>query len=101
MSHSSAYFAGARALSCLIFTLPCALGIAAGAKSKVDFNQDIRPILSDNCYACHGPDAGHRKAGLRLDVKEGALADLGGYHAVVPGNLAKSELITRVTTKDE
>ncbi|MFA6546975.1 MAG: c-type cytochrome domain-containing protein, partial [Limisphaerales bacterium] len=70
---------------------------AAAAARKVDFNRDIRPILSDTCYACHGPDAKQRKAKLRLDVAEGALAK----HAVVPRDLKKSELWARITTKDE
>ena len=75
---------------------------AANPPAKLDFNRDIRPILSDNCYACHGPDAEKRKAGLRLDLKDGALAPLkSGEIAIVPGDLAKSELIARITTKDE
>ncbi|MBP9903355.1 MAG: DUF1549 domain-containing protein, partial [Verrucomicrobia bacterium] len=75
---------------------------AANVPAKLDFNRDIRPILSDNCYACHGPDAGKRKAGLRLDLKDGALAPLkSGEVAIVPGDLAKSGLIARITTKDE
>ncbi len=75
---------------------------AAIPSGKIDFNRDIRPMLSDNCYACHGPDAGKRKAGLRLDLKDGALATLkSGEAAIVPGDLAQSELIARITTKDE
>lgn len=105
MSHSPARSSPVQALSCLFVALSCATALAAGARidspSKVDFNSDIRPILSDNCYACHGPDAAHRKAGLRLDLKEAALADLGGYHAILPGNLSKSELVTRITTTNE
>jgi hypothetical protein len=78
---------------------------AAGAKpdplpAVVKFNRDIRPILSDNCYACHGPDKDKRKAKLRLDTQAGALADLGGHSAIVPGKLANSELYRRITTKD-
>ncbi|MDP7048023.1 MAG: PSD1 and planctomycete cytochrome C domain-containing protein [Verrucomicrobiota bacterium] len=72
----------------------------AGA-GEIQFNRDIRPILSDHCFACHGPDANHRKSGLRLDIHEGAVADLDGYSAVVPGAPAKSELLARITTVHE
>jgi hypothetical protein len=66
----------------------------------IDFNRDVRPILSDNCYACHGFDESTREADLRLDTREGAIADLGGYAAIVPGNPDASELIRRVTSTD-
>jgi len=62
----------------------------------VQFNRDIRPILSGNCFFCHGPDKGHRKADLRLDVRDSALAD----KAIVPGKPEASELWKRITTKD-
>src|SRR5262245_17799785 len=72
--------------------------------AKIDFNRDIRPILSNTCAKCHGPDAAQRKGGadgLRLDVREDALADLGGYAAIVPGQPEKSELIRRITSSDD
>ncbi len=83
--------------------LVLAVGVGdAGAAGKVDFNRDIRPILTENCYACHGPDAGTRKAGLRLDLKEGALAKLkSDDFAIVPGSPEKSSLVARITATDE
>lgn len=64
---------------------------------KIDFNREIRPILSDGCFACHGPDEKGRQARLRLDTKEGALAKAG---VIVPGNAAQSRLIKRITSQD-
>ena len=73
---------------------------ASGA--RVDFNRDIRPILSDTCYACHGPDVKERKAKLRFDLREEIFKPAkSGEIPVVPGDLAKSELIRRITTADE
>ena len=71
------------------------------AAQAVEFNRDIRPILSDTCFTCHGPDAANRKTKLRFDTEAGAFADLGGYRAIVPGDLAKSEMYRRISAKDE
>ena len=76
------------------------LGQVATAQ-EVQFNRDIRPILSNKCFFCHGPDEKKRKADLRLDRREGALADLGGYFAIVPGKPDESELLARVAAHDD
>ncbi|MFT5524981.1 MAG: mono/diheme cytochrome c family protein, partial [Pirellulaceae bacterium] len=68
--------------------------------AKVDFNRDIRPILSDKCFHCHGPDESNREADLRLDSLEGLQADLGGHVAVVPGDVKASALIARINHAD-
>ncbi len=74
---------------------------AEDAAEPVAFNRDIRPILSDKCFACHGPDKSKRLTALRLDTEEGVRADLGGRFAIVPGKPHESELIKRVTSDDE
>jgi len=74
----------------------------AGAAKPIDFSRDIRPILSDNCFACHGPDDKERKAKLRLDRHEDALKPAkSGDYAIVPGDTKKSMLVERITTEDE
>jgi hypothetical protein len=78
-----------------------ATGRAQQAVARVDFNRDIRPILSDKCYSCHGPDATAQKVKLRLDSETSATADLGrGRRAIVPGAPDKSEIVKRVTHAD-
>ncbi len=69
---------------------------------RVSFDRDVRPILSNHCWKCHGPDAKERKAGLRLDQKEAALKPAeSGTSAIVPGKPADSELLRRVLTEDK
>jgi hypothetical protein len=84
------------------------LTLASATHAKLSFNQDIRPILSAKCIACHGPDEGvdakgkpNRKAGLRLDTPEGAYALKDGIAAIKPGSLTDSEAWIRITDKDD
>jgi hypothetical protein len=81
-----------------------AIGFQSGvswAADRIDFSRDVQPILADKCYHCHGPDANQRKASLRLDTHDGALAaDKVGKAAIVPGNLEKSELARRIISTD-
>src|SRR5438477_12871528 len=68
----------------------------AASPPQIQFNRDIRPILSENCYACHGPDKNQRKAKLRLDVREVALEK----EAIVPGKPAESKLVQHIFSTD-
>src|SRR5580765_8037229 len=70
------------------------VGVAQSPKT-IEFNRDIRPILSENCYTCHGPAKSTRKADLRLDTKDGAATVL------APGNVKESLLFQRITSTDE
>ncbi|AGA31013.1 PSD1 and planctomycete cytochrome C domain-containing protein [Singulisphaera acidiphila] len=92
----------AAVIAAILWTLVIGTGAAPGenlARSTIEFNRDIRSILSENCFACHGPDKSHRKAGLRLDIREAALEKA----AIVPGKPEESELIARIfsDTTDE
>jgi len=73
-----------------------------GASAPVDYNRDVRPILSKNCYACHGQDEGTREGGWRLDLRDEALKGLkSGATPIVPGSPDESEILARVTEADE
>lgn len=72
------------------------LGSAARGEEPIIFNRDIRPILSENCFYCHGPDPNKRQAELRLDVRDDALK----HEAIVPGDLTKSQLAVRIRSGD-
>jgi mono/diheme cytochrome c family protein len=74
--------------------------LSAG-EAKINFGRDIRPILADNCFACHGPDVHQRKAKLRLDTRTGALSELrSSGHAIVPGKPEESTLVERITDEN-
>ncbi len=81
----------------LLVAIPCST-----SGEEIGFNQNIRPILSEKCIACHGPDGNHREAGLRLDTEEGAYAALkeGTGHAIVPGDPGSSMMMSRIRSED-
>src|SRR5712671_4741237 len=97
-----------RRIICGLLTGVAAMAALAASQPKpsaggsIDFNRDIRTILSDNCFACHGPDENKRKAKLRFDQKEVPFKPAkSGEIPIVAGDPAKSELIKRITSKDE
>jgi len=87
-----------KALACCLLTI-AAFGNSAFAED-INFNRDIRPILSDKCFACHGFDAAHRQADLRLDTAEGAYDSSREAVAIVPGDISKSEVWNRIISTD-
>ena len=75
--------------------------VTVGAKARISFNRDIRPILSDNCFHCHGPDEEGRKADLRLDLRQTAISSESNEAGPIrPGDLASSEFFARIVSDD-
>lgn len=74
--------------------------VGTAQAADISFERDIRPILSDNCFRCHGPDDNARKAGLRLDLHDQATAEIKGVRAVVPGQPDASELVHRIESSN-
>ena len=83
-----------------LFALSLAASLHADP-AKIEFNRDVRPILSENCFACHGFDPKHREADLRLDTFEGATENRDGSRGIVPGDLAQSDVWQRIVSDDK
>lgn len=86
-----------KSIALAVFTAASASAAERPLPAKIEFNRDVRPILSDNCFYCHGPDKGHREGDLRLDLREDAVK----AKAIVPGKIGESELVARIVTDDE
>ncbi|MFK7735697.1 MAG: DUF1553 domain-containing protein [Pirellulaceae bacterium] len=99
ISHPAVWLTSA-IIVCVAFA--CSGSHAQGTDTgEVSFNRDVRPILSDHCFACHGFDENTREADLRLDTAEGSFSDLGGYQAIQSGDLDASEAWTRITADND
>src|SRR3954467_1696674 len=85
----------------LLLALSTSARFAPAAEKKLDFNRDIRPILSENCFQCHGFDEKARQAELRLDQADSTLAQHDDVPPIVPSHPEQSELWRRITTDDE
>ncbi|MEX1223407.1 MAG: DUF1549 domain-containing protein, partial [Pirellulales bacterium] len=86
----------------LLFVCVAWCAATAQAEERIDFNQQIRPILSDRCFLCHGPDEQQREGGFRLDLRDSAIGEAeSGLHPIVPGKPDESELMLRVASDDE
>jgi len=95
---TSTFFLRSSALACL--ALGAWIGGLQTAQAELDFNRDVRPILSDRCFHCHGPDAKNQNSPMRFDSFENAIADHDGVRGVVPGKPDESELVYRIETDD-
>jgi len=92
---------GSWAVAALVMIGVSLVARVMAAADVPDFNREIRPILSRNCFACHGPDEHDRRGGLRLDDRAAATSELeSGLTAIVPGNPAASELVARIHSTD-
>src|SRR5438445_4900742 len=84
----------------LCFVSLAAAPLPARAQAKLNFSRDIHPILSENCFKCHGPDEKARKGKLRLDTQEGAFKRHDDKAAIVPAHPEQSEVVRRLLTSD-
>lgn len=94
MRHLIALLLATSILATLILATLSSVAFAEAIPDKVEYNRDVRPILSDNCFFCHGPDANHREADLRLDLRDAAIEKL------APGKPNESELVARIISQD-